>query len=375
MRIKTKKLVTIVLAATMLLPLAALTACGDSSPAVLTLGGYSVSEAKYHYWASEAKGNYIYSYDDVVNTADYWQSEIREGVTVAEYLDDMTLVSVKTKLVCSKLFDDYRLSFTSDEKQSVVDYIDDLIIERADGSKNMMNTMLGEYGINTSILKDIYLEDAKISKVYDYLYGAGGPEVLTDEDYEKFYTENYVRFQMIYINNAYQYVTDEEGNRTTDDDGYYATEPLNDADKAKKDAEIKAVEDGLKNGEDFNTLYDKYSELKAYKNGYYYSAADSYSDMLYYRLVSACEGIEVGEWATVESDTGTCIIKRLELDSGAWAQSQNSDFFGTNADSFKELVQQTAFQKLLESYFDKIVVNEDIIKKYSVATVTPAYFG
>ena len=372
MKIAIKRIVSLTLATVMLV--LSLASCADRSPAALTLGDHKVSEAKYSYWTSQAKGNYMYSYEDVKNTDEYWQSEIQEGVTVAEYLDDLTLSSVKTTLVACKLFDEYGLSFTSDEKKSVRDLVNDLIIERAEGSKNMMNTMLGEYGINTKILEEIYLDEAKVSKVSDHLYGEGGENVLTDEDYESFYMENYVHFQMIYINNAYEYVTDEEGNRTTDESGYYMTEDMDSETKAEKDAAIASVQERLAQGEDFNVLYEEYSELKAYNNGYYYSAADSYSDMLYYRLVAECEALEAGGYATVESDTGTCIIQKLDLNAGAWADSANKDFFGEGASDFKTLVQETSFRTLLESYFDDITVTEDIIKKYSVATVTPAYF-
>ncbi len=372
MKIVIKRTIALTMVAIMLL--LSLASCADNSPAALTLGEHKVTEAKYSYWASQAKGNYMYSYEDVQNTDEYWQSEIQEGVTVAQYLDDLTLSSVKTTLVACKLFDEYGLSFTSDEEKSVKDLINDLVIERAEGSKNMMNTMLGEYGINTKILEEIYLDEAKVSKVNDHLYGEGGEKALTDEDYESFYNENYVHFQMIYINNAYEYVTDEEGNRTTDESGYYMTEDMDPETKAEKDAAIASIQERLAAGEDFNTLYEEYSELKAYENGYYFSAADSYTDMLYYRLVAECETLEVGGYATVESDTGTCIIQKLELDEDGWSDNANKDFFGEGAADFKELVQQTSFQKLLESYFDDINVTEDIIKKYSVATVTPAYF-
>ncbi len=367
-----KRIVSLFLAAVMLC--LSMTACADRSPAALTLGDYKVTEAKYSYWASQAKGNYMYSYEDVQNTDEYWQSEIQEGVTVAEYLDDLTLSSIKTTLVACKLFDEYGLSFTSEEVKNVRDLIDDLIIERAEGSKNMMNTMLGEYGINTKILEEIYLDEAKISKVNDHLYSDGGEMALTDSDYESFYMENYAHFQMIYINNAYQYVTDDEGNRTTDESGYYMTEDMDPETKAEKDAAIASIQERLAQGEDFNVLFEEYSEIKDYENGYYFSAADSYSDMLYYRLCAECESLEVGGYATVESDTGTCIIQKLDLDAGAWADDTNKDFFGEGAADFKQLVQETAFRELLESYFDDITVAEDIIKKYSVATVTPAYF-
>ena len=347
---------------------------GDKTPAVMTLGDHTVTEAMYSYWASSYKGNYIYSYEDVKNTAEYWNSKLSEEETVAEYFDSVTLEAVKTNLVASKLFSDYGLSFTESELSSVKAYIADLIVERAEGSKNMMNTMLGEYGINLKILEKIYLEEEKSAKVFDHLYGEGGTKALKDEDFEKFYKDNYVHLQLIYVNDAYEYVTDSEGNRVTGEDGYYKTQDLSAEDKAEKEATIKKVQDGLAAGEDFDKLYEEYSELKTYKNGYYYSAADSYSDMLYYRLVAECEKLKDGETATVESDTGTCIIKKLSLDDGAWKNEDNADFFGKGAESFKTLVQEAAYRTLVESYFDDIVIDTEALKKFSVATVTPAYF-
>lgn len=347
---------------------------GDKTPAVMTLGDHTVTEAMYSYWASSYKGNYIYSYEDVKNTAEYWNSKLSEEETVAEYFDSVTLEAVKTNLVASKLFSDYGLSFTESELSSVKAYIADLIVERAEGSKNMMNTMLGEYGINLKILEKIYLEEEKSAKVFDHLYGEGGTKALKDEDFEKFYKDNYVHLQLIYVNDAYEYVTDSEGNRVTGEDGYYKTQDLSAEDKAEKEATIKKVQDGLAAGEDFDKLYEEYSELKTYKNGYYYSAADSYSDMLYYRLVAECEKLKDGETATVESDTGTCIIKKLPLDDGAWKNEDNADFFGKGAESFKTLVQEAAYRTLVESYFDDIVIDTEALKKFSVATVTPAYF-
>ena len=40
----------------------------------------------------------------------------------------------------------------------------DLVKEYADGSKSTMNTVLGEYGINLSLLEQIYREESKLTK-------------------------------------------------------------------------------------------------------------------------------------------------------------------------------------------------------------------
>ena len=171
----------------------------DDTPAVMGLDGHEVTAAMYHYWASRAKGEYIYSYEDVQNTDECWAKDLGNGQTVAEYFDAVTLQTVKENLVAMKLFDDYGLKITKSEKEGVSGYIGDLIKEYADGSEKMMNTVLGEYGIDTDILEKLYLEETKSTKVYNYLFGEGGKTPVTDEQYEKAYSEGYVHFQLIYI--------------------------------------------------------------------------------------------------------------------------------------------------------------------------------
>ena len=369
-----KKTVSLLLCVAVLFCTLAVVSCGDSTPAVMTLDGHSVTAAMYHYWASGAKGGYISKYEDVVNTDEYWQSELTEGKTAAEYFDELTLDSIKTNLVGMKLFDDYGLSLDKDETDSISDYVKDLVKEYADGSKSTMNTVLGEYGINLSLLEQIYREESKLTKVYNYLYGDGGAEAVTDGELEQYYQDYYVHFQLIYINNAYQYVTDSEGNMVTDDDGYYKTEDLEASAKADKDAAVAAVKEKLAAGEDFDAVYEQYSEFKGYSGGYYYSASQQYSDLLFYQLIKAASEVEIGETATLETNTGAYILKRLSLDEGAWKSSENADFFPTDGDStYKGSVSQYKFREKIKSYYGDITVDEEAIKEFSIALVTPCY--
>lgn len=366
---KLKRTLSFIIA--LIMALSCLASCADRSPEVLTLEKHKVTEAMYGYWASRFKGNYMSAYNDVDNSDAFWNSEVQEGLTAAEYLDGLTLESVKTYLVCSLLFDKYRLAFEKDELQSIDNYISDLIKEYADGSKNVMNTVLGKYGINTKILKNVYLEEEKVAKVFNYLYGEGGEMALTEEDYEQFYKENFVHVQMIYVENISRYKTDANGNRITDDDGHFQIEPMTGEEKEKKDAVVNAVMDGLEAGEDFNSLYEKYSELTDYDNGHYYSTVTDYGgETVYYSIVAKVSGIDVGEVVSVESEMGTCIVQKLEMDSGAWKDEKNEDFFI----GFEDSAQQYSFLELIKSYYEKIEINEEILEKYSVRNVAPASF-
>lgn len=369
-----RRIVSLALLLTMLLSAAALSACGDSTPVVMQLGDHTVTAAMYQYWASSCKGQYIYQYEDVNNTAEFWNSEVRDGVSAAEYFDGITLDNIKTTLVVMKMFDDYGLSLTNDEKNSISDYISDLIKERAEGSKNMMNSMLGQYGVNLKILEKIYRDEAKSAHVYDYLYGENGKEKLDDDALEAFYKENYVHFNMIYVNDAYRYVTDEDGKMVTGDDGYYKTEELDSDTAAKKAAVIEDATSRLAAGEDFASVYKDCDELGD-RLDYYYTAAASYNGALYYQLVAAAAGLEDYETTAVKSDLGTCIIQKLPLEDGAWADSEYADFFPTEgSETFRDNASASAFRDKIAEYYDDITVDEEAIKQFSAANVVPCYF-
>ena len=356
--------------AAMLSLLLLLSACGgDPGETVLSLGSTTVSENVYHYWASTYKGEFLYRYEDVKNTKEYWESELIDGMSAAEYFDAVILENVKYNLVCMDLFDDYGLTITASEKQSIRDRISDYVSEYADGNKNLLNMALSEYGVNMQMLERIYIDEAKTTKVYEAVFGKTGQTPLDDEMLEAFYQENYVRFQMIFINNMYQYSADENGNPVLDDNGYYVTEPLDADVKAKREESIRQVQKRLDAGETFDALYEEYAEIKDYPGGYYYSSTGAYNDRVYYDLAAAAGAIEVGEVTTVQGDYGTCIIQKLELPAFAWGEKENSDFFN----GFRDTVGDVLFREFLEGYFDEIAVDDDAIAAFSIADVTPNY--
>lgn len=342
---------------------------GDSSAAVLTLKDVTISENVYHFWASSYKGDFLYRYEDVKNTEEFWKSELIDGISAAEYFDAVILENIQYTMVCMQLFEEYGLVISASEKQSIQDRISDYLKEYAQGNRNLFNQVLGEYGVNSKLLEKIYIDDAKVSKVYEYLYGEEGKTPLTSEQLEAYYQENYVHFQMIFINNKYRNKTDSNGKYITDDSGLVLTEELDADTKAQRDAAIQKVQDGLAAGEAFTDLYETYSELKAYENGYYFSTGTTYNDKIYYDLIQKARTMEPEETATVEGDYGTCIIQKLELNEGAWEDKENSDFF----DNYKDTVGDTVFREFLREYFDDITINTEAIAAYSIAAVTPNY--
>ncbi len=355
--------------ASMLLCIALLASCtGDSSNVIISAEGTQsadITANMYHYFASTSKANFMHSYTDIKDTEEFWSSEYEDGKTYAEYLDNLVLEDIKTTAVCLSLYNEMRLSLTESQREAIDKEIEGYLTEYAGGNKNTLNKALSVYGANLSILREIKEAEAKRTLVFDFLYSNDGEKALTTEDYEKYYQENYYRFQVIYINNKFEYVKDADGNYATNADGTYITRALSGDALDEKNNNIKAIRDGLADGKDFDSLYNTYSEQKSYANGYYFTASGSYSNAVFYRLIADIAAVEIGETTVSEYDSGTYIMKRLPLDTGAWNNSTNKDFF----DSFKTIAANAAFRVFTSEQFDRLTIDTELISKYSVAKI------
>ncbi|MBQ7836391.1 MAG: hypothetical protein IJ389_03970 [Clostridia bacterium] len=356
-----------------LLVISLLTSCsGDSSAVVISATDTSsanITANMYNFWASTSKANFMNTYADVTDSHEFWNSEYAEGLTYAGYLDNLVLEDIKTTAVCMMLYNEYRLSLPDSAKQLVEDEINDYITEYAGGNKSTLNSALSKYGANIDILRSVKMANAKRSLVFSHLFGEGGEKALTDSDYEQYYQNNYYRCQIIYINNKFEYVLDEDGNYTTNTDGTYVTRAITGEALDKKNAAIKAVNDGIAQGKSFEELYEEYSEEKdsigTYTNGFYLTMGESYGKPIFYKLIGDIAETDINGTACVEYDEGTYIIKRLELDEEAWKQTVNGDFFA----SFETLATNEAFRLFTREHFDRLTVDETIISNYSIAKV------
>ncbi len=341
---------------------------GDSSNVVMSAEGTQsadITANMYHYWASTSKANFMNSYSDLTDTEEFWQSEYTDGQTYAQYFDSLVLEDIKTTAVCLSLYNEMRLSLTESQKTAIDKNIEGYLTEYADGNKNVLNKALSVFGANMSILKEIKEAEAKRTLVFDFLYSEGGEKELSYADYEKYYQENYYHFQVIYINNKFEYETDDDGKYVTNSDGTYVSHALSGEALDKKNSDIKAVKDGLAKGEDFNSLYNTYSEQKSYANGYYFTASDSYSNAIFYYLIADIAKIEIGETTVSEYDSGTYIMKRLPLDEGAWSNTVNKDFFN----SFETLATNAAFREFVSQQFERLTIDTELISNYSIAKI------
>lgn len=336
------------------------------SPVVMSYGNRTVTADAYTYWMCTYKAYYLATYSDVKDTEEFWTSEIMEGITAEKLFSDMIAENVKLSLVSAALCDDLGLTVPDEYYSNLDAYITDLIENYADGNKSMFNMALSEFGVNEKKLRELFATEQLSTTLFDHMYGEGGTETITDEMRDEYYRSGaYTRVQQIFINNAYVYEYDEDGNYVYDDDGNIMRSEMTGETLDQKNAAVDAVRVGIASGEDFDELYNKYSEDKSYPGGYYFTPTTDFIDS----VVSAAFELEVGDTIRVESEYGTHFLKCLELDDKAWEKEANSDFF----DKFETDLQSYLFRNYVLGFIDEVTVNEEELAKLDFKTATPNY--
>lgn len=356
------KFFTLILCIAVLLTLFA----GCEKPAVvMTYGDSEITLNMYRYWLSTYKGSFMYAYSDMSDTDEFWDTVLYDQVTAEEYLNQSVIDNVKRTLICMELCKQYRLTLSDAAIEQIDSYIDELIYERADGSRTVFNQELSKFGVNASILREIYIAEDQAALAFQYLYGESGPLALTEEDLDQYCADNYVHVQHIYVNNAYVYDTDENGEYLRNSDGELILRTLTDEEAAEQNEKIEAIRSALSSGESFDTVYRQYSEDLYYENGYYISRSMNFID----EVIDASFSLNIGEYICVTSDYGTHFIKRLEMDTQPYKDNSNADFF----EDYENTVKTALFYQYLEERLDDVSVDLDSILPYSIRDAVVNY--
>ena len=125
-------------------------------------------------------------------------------------------------LTALTLFDEYKLSLTSDEKAAVQAQIDKFV-ESYGGKSKLEAALKSSSNITVDTLKDVFTIEKKVAKLNTFLYGDGGQTPLTDEQLNSFYKSNYARVKYIYTDKNKEYLYNEDGSIKSGADGNYAT--------------------------------------------------------------------------------------------------------------------------------------------------------
>ena len=353
-----------------IMTLATLAGCG-ANPAAMTFGKVRITSNMFCYWMSKYKAMYLYSmFGTTTDNPQYWSSKMTDTVTVGDYLGAMAASQIMQNAIMLGLFEEYNLT-VSDEKMNEIDQAIETKITQA-GSKSALNSALSAYGINATMLKDIYIAEAKISAVNDYLYGENGIEAATDAEVEQYFTSNYYRMKHILIRTDVRYEKDENGEPIVNDEGTaYRTIELTETEKAAQLELAADLEKRIAAGEDYDELVKEYSEdtgMQHFEDGYYITSACTF---LPTEITQAVMKMNVGETKTVESSYGISIVRRYELKNDAYnTEPYKSELIG----DIKSTVNAVKLQTLVSGYGDSVIINKDVINDYPLASCTANFY-
>ncbi len=390
---KLTKILSLVLCVAMVM--LALVSCGKKSAAfTLTADGkdYVVTESEYEFLLMYRKYQLFY--------ANGLKSTFNNSFNT--YFDDEQLTDVmkqtsKTIVTEKYLMDKFNLSI--DEKEiSELEKTYDTAIKNI-GGKGVFKR---QYGWTWEQMFEYDLAIKRQTLIKDYLYNEEtGIEKVTDEELEKYYTENFKQYQIIMIDTKNDITKDDDGNKiylAYDKDGKsveitdiseeylkaneytlaysYKTEKIEDEDRtAAKAALADVILAELKNGTDFQELALKYSDLfltEYFKNGYIVEG-DLINDE---NAIKAISALEVGDYTeeaiSIESGSVMYIVKRVDLKEKAYEdayENATDTEYAELFENYNETVADDKYEQFLEKYVNAVVEDKDVTGKYSMASV------
>lgn len=390
---KLTKILSLVLCVAMVM--LALVSCGKKSAAfTLTADGkdYVLTESEYEFLLMYRKYQIFY-----VNGLKSTFNNSFSTYFDDEQLTDGVKDSANTIVAEKYLMDKFNLSI--DEKEiSELEKTYDTAIKNI-GGKGVFKR---QYGWTWDQMFEYDLAIKRQTLIKDYLYNEEtGIEKVTDEELEKYYTENFKQYQIIMIDTKNDIAKDDDGNKiylaydkdnnsveiTDISEEYlkekeytlaysYKTEKIEDEDRtAEKAALADVILAELKNGTDFQELALKYSDLfltEYFKNGYIIEG-DLINDE---DAIKAINALEVGDYTeeaiSIESGSNMYIIKRVELKEKAYEDAYENATDTEYADLFedyKDTVADYKYEQFLEKYVNAVVEEKDVTGKYSMASV------
>ena len=379
----------------LLLALIQLVSCSSLGTPVMTLGKTEITGSMIEFWMSRYKAQFEYSYGQSLKTAyglssvdSIWKVKVKDDS--AETYDDMfssyIFDNAKTYLCALYLFDQFGLKLPDSTVKKTDETINEYVTNRADGSKSEFNAILAAYGINMKILRELYLADEKVSYLREYLFGSNGTEPITTQQIEDYYQKNYVRMKQICVFINQRPKQNEDGTYVTDSSGKTQYTTMTADENAAARTKIEEALAKIDGGEDFEKALSEYDENKAddgYKNGIYMSAESSFGndEDLQKIYETLCE-MKVGEVRELELSNSLHILKKYELDTGAYAKAENSDFFlfndGTGSyQTLQQYVKTPLFLDYIKGKLDEfsadIKIDEEALSQYRISKVKSNY--
>ncbi len=193
-----------------------LASCGKSmGEPLLTAEGYDskLSVNLFELYLCRMKTEIYILEGEKVESDVYWDKwiDVAEGETYNTHYTQMTLDATKEILARVLYFEAQKVDLPNSVIEKVDSEMQELVQLDGNGSKNELNKILGNYGVNYDMLREAKLMLARIEFVKDYVFGANGEKIGANiiEDY---YKAHYARYKQLYVRTwEYQFVTDDNG--------------------------------------------------------------------------------------------------------------------------------------------------------------------
>ena len=365
---KLRRMLTAMLLSFVLLLPCLLSACtGPHYRVVMEYNGIKLTEDQYNYWVSTFKRNILSSYADARDTEAFWGQRYDNTRTVGEYFTEIIQARIMNYLICQDLYKKNRLTLDAEVKQAIKDDINEKI--EYYGSRGELNRQLGELMLNVDSLKEIYTWEEKHDCVYNWLYGKGGVDEISDAKLIEYYETHYsrIRYIVFYLTKI---ETDDKGDYVYDSNGQPVTRELTEEEMNQKRAAIEACFTKMQSGEDFDTLHDTYTEYdtSAYPNGFLLSANET--DIWGVDIVLATQKAKAGDVYKVEEESAVFLIRKEQLPAmGSLSESDLQQIQGLATYATTE-----QYEALFGELRKNVVIHEDVIADYRIESVKPNPF-
>ena len=411
----------------LLLLLATAAGCA-SGKALMKVDGVSMSVNVYELMLSLQKGNMAYMinywYGDV-NSEEFWSTVVDENSsTYDDYYTAAVYKKAQNLVAAAALFDELGLALPASRIERINADIEAYVEEL--GSKKALNTALSAYNVNVDMYREYKLLEAKSAYLAETLYGADGSKIgaMLKENY---LMENYVAFQQILISNYYYvFHTDKNGDviyytetgkvaydtvngtpklengafvyytadgriaydtatgkpsPVLDDTGAQKTEQYSKEEMLERvDLAIEIRDMAGNSDAAFQALRLAYNEEASMDDGLCYLATnvdyESINMGFMDDMADALAALEVGEVTIVSSDYGYHVIRRYEVESGAYANKDNAQWFTDSAYGVYDFITNLENELFLARIADtvaRIETDDELLASVTIKQVAPNY--
>ncbi len=360
------KFTAMLLAVILVVP--AFSGCSSKNFTVLEYKGVEITSDIYRYWLSSFKYYFVSQYEDITDTAECWNRDAGNGLTVGEYVEEYTLQYAKSVVCALSLFEKYKLKLDKTVEEGIDASINEIVRYQFNDSKAEFNAaLMNTYGISAKNLRKAFILEAKVDTVESYLFGENGTQAPTGSEIDDFYTKYYLRVGVIMVNISFEYVLDEKGNYTYDDSGKIKIKEYTEEESGAKKKKAEEAFTKAQGGEEFFKLVSEFDDMKAKDapNGFYFCPQD-YESLVAKGydgdILKEIMKLEENGVAKYPLDGGEVVVKRLPLLEKAYESAADK----TKLEGLKNHLITEKYDTMLKDMWEDIKVDDYV---YSLKTV------